>query len=258
MRILLTNDDGIFAPGLLAMYRELTRMGEVTIVAPATPQSGVGHAISVSQPLFCQEIDVGDGIRGFRVEGRPADCVKLAVLELLKDRPPEMVVSGVNHGENVGINVLYSGTVAAAIEGAFFGLPSLAVSLAFGDRMEFHAAAWLARRLIRQVFDLGRARGMLFNVNIPDLTAGPPKGVRVCRMTVRPTQEGMIRRKDPRGRPYFWMTGGFVPAGEPDPDSDLVALAQGFVTVTPLKFDLTDAEALADVGGWSLRLTDFA
>ena len=254
MRILLTNDDGILAPGLLAMHHELARMGEVTIVAPTTPQSAVGHAISVSQPLFCQEIDVAEEVRGYSIDGRPADCVKLALLELMQGRPPNLVVSGINHGENVGINVLYSGTVAAAIEGACYGVPSVAVSLAFSERMDFRGAARLARGLIEQILSLGKAQGMLLNLNIPDLSAAPPKGIRFCRMDVRPTQEAMVRRADPRGRPYFWITGGFVPTGDPGPDSDQVALAEGYVTLTPLKFDLTDAQRFAEVAGWGLRL----
>jgi 5'-nucleotidase len=256
MRILLTNDDGILAPGLLAMYRELVRLGDVTIVAPTTPQSAIGHAISVAQPLFCQEIDVAEGVRGQSVDGRPADCVKLAVRELLKSNPPDLVVSGINNGENVGINLLYSGTVAAAIEGAFYGLPAIAVSLAFGTRMDFHAAARLARSLIQQILAAAPRDRFLLNLNIPDLAAGPPKGVRVCRMSLSPAQEGLLRREDPRGRPYFWITGGFVPTGRLDPEVDQFALLDGYVTLTPLQFNLTDSARLPDLAAWSLRLPD--
>ena len=255
MRILLTNDDGILAPGLVALYRELTALGQVTIVAPTTPQSAVGHAISVSQPLFMQEILVTEGIRGHSVDGRPADCVKVAVLELMKSDPPDLVVSGINHGENVGINVLYSGTVAAAVEGAFYGIPAVAFSLAFAEQMDFQAAARLARGILAQVTSPARRTGLLLSVNFPDLSQGPPKGLRVCRMSIRPTEESLIRRLDPRGRPYYWMSGGFVPTGQPHPDCDQVALADGYATVTPLKFDLTDSPRLADLADWKLRLT---
>jgi len=254
MRILLTNDDGILAPGLVAMHRELARMGDVTIVAPTTPQSAVGHAISVSQPLFCQEIDVTETVRGHSVDGRPADCVKLAVLELMAGAPPDLVVSGINAGANVGINVLYSGTVAAAIEGAFYGLPSMAVSLAFSDRMDFRRAAHLARGVIEQVLAHRLPGRTLLNLNLPDLSAGPARGLRVCRMDIRQTEETMVRRADPRGRPYFWMAGGTAPAGEAHPESDCAALAEGYATLTPLEFDLTDAPALADVAGWRISL----
>ena len=254
MRILLTNDDGIMAPGLLAMHEQLSARGEVTIVAPTTPQSAVGHAISVSQPLFCQEIEIADGVRGYSVDGRPADCVKLALLELMKDQPPELVVAGLNHGANVGINVLYSGTVAAAIEGAFYGLPSLATSLAYCESMDFRAAARLACGIIDQLVEAGRLDKLLINLNVPDLSGGPAKGIRVCHMTIPPSQEEMIRRTDPRGRPYFWITGGETPAAEPDPESDQMALADGYVTLTPLQFDLTDRGRLKTVAGWGLKL----
>ena len=256
MRILLTNDDGILAPGLLAMYRELVRLGDVTIVAPTTPQSAVGHAISVSQPLFCQEIDVVDGVRGHSVDGRPADCVKLALLELLKAHPPDLVVSGLNNGENVGINLLYSGTVAAAIEGAFYGLPAIAVSLAFSTRMDFRAAAKLACGLIQQILAAATGDRFLLNLNIPDLAAGPPKGLRVCRMGVNSTEENLLRRSDPRGRPYFWITGGLVPTGRLDPQVDQFALADGYVTLTPLQFDLTASARLPELAAWPLRLPE--
>ena len=256
MRILLTNDDGILAPGLLAMHRELVRMGDVTVVAPTTPQSAIGHAISVSQPLFCQDIDIADGVRGHSVDGRPADCVKLAVLEIMAGALPELVVSGINHGENVGINVLYSGTVAAAVEGAFYGLPAVAVSLAFSDPMAFHAAARRVGAIIAQVLRRRDARPLLLNVNIPDLSQGMPKGLRVCPMDIRTTEESMVRRSDPRGRPYFWMTGGLVPAGDADAHTDQVALGRGYVTVTPLMFDLTDSQRMSDLDAWALTLPE--
>jgi len=252
MRILLTNDDGILAPGLIALYRELVKLGEVTIVAPTTPQSAVGHAISVSQPLFMQEIQVAEGVRGHSVDGRPADCVKVAVLELMKSAPPDLVVSGINHGENVGINVLYSGTVAAAVEGAFYGLPAVAFSLTFAERMDFQGAARMARTILEQVAAPERRAGLLLSVNFPDLSKGPPRGVRVCSMGVQPTEEAMIRRLDPRGRPYYWMTGGYIPTGEPHPESDQTALADGYTTVTPLRFDLTDRERLSRITAWRI------
>lgn len=254
MRILLTNDDGIFAPGLLAMYRELVRLGDVTIVAPTTPQSAVGHAISVSQPLFMQELLVAEGVRGTGVDGRPADCVKMALLEIMKDERPDLVISGLNDGANVGINVLYSGTVAAAIEGAFYGLPSVAVSMAVGDAMDRSGAARLAAGLIERILNTAGDRLRLLNVNVPDLSQGPPRGVRVCRTDVNLTEEALIRRADPRGRPYFWMTGGVISTGEAHPELDQTALAEGYVTVTPLQFDLTDQSRLEEVRTWSLDL----
>ena len=255
MRILLTNDDGVMAPGLLAMYHELTTLGDVTIVAPTTPQSAVGHAISVSMPLFVQQIDVAPGgVRGHSVDGRPADCVKMAILEIMKDCRPDLVVSGINNGENVGINVLYSGTVAAAIEGAFFGIPSVAVSLAFAQRMEFARAASMARGLIEQLRANWQSdEPMLFNLNFPDLAEqGTPPGVKLCRMAVTSGAEELIRRADPRGRPYYWMAESPRKMLDLQSDSDEHALAQGYITLTPLQFDLSDARRLASISHWKL------
>ena len=252
MRILATNDDGIMAPGLLAMRRALADLGQVTVVAPTTAQSAVGHGITLVDPIRCHRMDLGDGGAGYGVEGRPADCVKLAVLELLDERP-DLVVSGVNLGVNVGINVLYSGTVAAAVEGAFYGIPSVAVSLEDADVVDFDGAARIARRLIER-FLAKRGRGpTLLNINVPDLSGGRPKGVRVVPQSMKGFAEGWERRQDPRGRTYYWMVGtqGSEDAGV---DSDVAALADGYVTVTPLRFDLTDHGHMDDVAGWGWEL----
>jgi len=252
MRILATNDDGILAPGLLAMRRALADLGEVTVVAPTTAQSAVGHGITLVDPIRCHRMDLGDGCAGYAVEGRPADCVKLAVLELLRERP-DLVVSGVNLGANVGINVLYSGTVAAAVEGAFYGIPSVAVSLEDADVVDFDGAARIARRLIDRFLAAGGGRPILLNVNVPDLSGRPPKGVRVVPQSMKGFAEGWERRLDPRGRTYYWMIGA-QGAEDEGIDSDVAALADGYVTVTPLRFDLTDAQAMGDVQGWGLDL----
>jgi len=251
MRILVTNDDGIMAPGLLALRRALADLGRVDVVAPTTPQSAVGHSITLTDPIRAHRVDLGDGIVGQGVEGSPADCVKLAVLELL-DEPPDLVASGVNLGANVGINILYSGTVAAAVEGAFFGVPSVAVSIEDSDSPEFDGAAGIARRLVDQWLARDGGRATLLNVNVPDLARGGPKGVRVAGQSLKGWREGWQRRTDPRGRTYYWMVGD--PAHEQGADSDAAALAGGYVTVTPLRFDLTDHHRLEEVGGWGLAL----
>jgi len=252
MRILVTNDDGIMAPGLLAMRRALADLGRLDVVAPTTPQSAVGHSITLTDPIRAHRVDLGGGVAGQGVEGSPADCVKLAVLELL-DEPPALVASGVNLGANVGINVLYSGTVAAAVEGAFFGVPSVAVSIVDSDSPNFEGAARIARRLIDQWLARDVGRTTLLNVNVPDLSRGRPKGVRVTGQSLKGWREGWQRRTDPRGRTYYWMVGD--PADEEQgADSDAAALADGYVTVTPLRFDLTDHGRLDEVGGWGLAL----
>src|SRR5262249_22928839 len=220
MQILLTNDDGIYAPGLRALRLELLKVGLVTVVAPATEQSAAGHSVTLLNPLLVSEVFEDDGktFVGWAVEGRPADCVKLALLELLPDAP-DLVVSGMNAGSNAGINVLYSGTCAAAIEGAFFQRPSIAVSLEYTKPkpLNFPLAAQHARRVIEQILAHRPGPGTLFNVNIPSLERGPVRGVRVVPQNVAPYVETFDRRVDPRGRVYFWTKPDFC-CPDPHPD----------------------------------------
>jgi len=255
MKILLTNDDGIFAPGLRALRKELRRLGDVTVVAPATEQSAVGHSITLMQPLLVQEVFDEDNERiGWGVEGRPADCVKLAITQLL-GQPPDLIVSGINAGSNAGINVLYSGTVAAAIEGAFFGITSIAVSLEYRKppKLDFPLAAVLGRQMIEQLMEHQPLHGTLFNVNIPVLQDGLPLGVRVVPQGTTPYAEKYDRRTDPRGRTYFWIASDV--STPPDVgDSDVAALAERMITVTPLYFNLTDPIKLQQMQDWQWRL----
>jgi 5'-nucleotidase len=255
MRILLTNDDGIYAPGLRALRLELTKLGTVTVVAPATEQSAAGHSITLLNPLLVQEVrDDREQFLGWAVEGRPADCVKLALQELLPE-PPDLLVSGLNAGSNAGINVLYSGTVGAAVEGAFYGLTSIAVSLAYtkAEPLDFPRAADLARRVVEQILARQPERGTLFNVNIPSLEKGPVRGVRVVPQDVQFHTEQFDRRVDPRGRVYFW-TAADPGVAAPHPDTDVTLLGDGYVTVTPLQFNLTHRDRLAAMAGWTWEL----
>src|SRR5579884_570741 len=224
------------------MRRELQKLGNVTVVAPAGEQSAVGHSITLLAPLLAQEVlDEEQQPLGWAVEGRPADCVKLALLELLP-APPDLVVSGLNAGSNAGINVLYSGTVAAAIEGAFFRCTSIACSLEYTRLrpLDFPRGAELARKVITQIMARHPVAGTLFNVNIPSLDRGPIRGIRVLPQNVAPYVETFDRRTDPRGRVYFWTKPGYS-CPDPHPDTDVTALAEGYITVTPLQFDLTHA-----------------
>jgi len=255
MRILLTNDDGIYAPGLRAMRHELLKLGTVTVVAPATEQSAAGHSVTLLNPLLVSEVFEDDGTTfiGWAVEGRPADCVKLALLELLPE-PPEVIVSGMNAGSNAGINVLYSGTVAAAVEGAFFRQTAIAVSLEYDQKIHDYAAgARHGRRVVEQILARNPAPGSLFNVNIPVLERGPIRGVKVLPQNVTPYSEKFDRRVNPRGRTYFWTSPEFS-CLEPHPDTDVTALAEGYITVTPLKFDLTDHVRMAEVQKWDWQV----
>ena len=259
MLILLTNDDGIFAPGLAAMERCLRRLGEVCVVAPATEQSGVGHSITFLTPLIAKDVYHGDRRWGWAVEGSPADCVKLAVSELCP-RTPDLVVSGINGGLNAGINVLYSGTVAAAIEGAFFGITSVAVSLEFDEHAQFDRAARLAGHVIERIIQQPQAKGQLFNLNIPTaaveapftaaLSEQPPL-VQTVPMDITRYDDEYERRTDPWGRDYYWATGR--PPASVEEDTDLSALAQGYVTLTPLGYDMTNRGALDKMDSWDLR-----
>src|SRR5438093_9923691 len=211
MRILLTNDDGIYAPGLQALRKELLKLGDVVVCAPATEQSAAGHSVTLLWPLIVQEVlDDQKQFMGWAVEGRPADCVKLGLVELLPE-PPDLVISGLNAGSNAGINVLYSGTVAAAIEGAFFRQVSIAVSLEYTKvkPLDFSRAAGIARQVISQILAHKPEPGSLFNVNIPSLDKGPIRGIRTVPQNVAQYVERYDRRVDPRGRPYFWTGPAF-------------------------------------------------
>ncbi len=256
VQILLANDDGIYAPGLAALGKALTKLGNVLTVAPATEQSGVGHSITYLTPLTCKKIFDGDQFRGWAVEGSPADCVKLGVAELAQGQV-DLVVSGINGGLNAGINVLYSGTVAAAIEGAFFRIPSIAVSLEYDPHADFASAADFAVDLIQQILEQKLDGPELFNINIPTaatakLRSGSRPLVRCVPMGVERYGEHYIKRQDPKGRDYFWSTND-PPPKPTEHETDLTALAAGHVTVTPLSFDLTKSPLLEKMATWTLK-----
>ena len=243
MHILLSNDDGIVAPGLAAMYRALQTLGTVTVAAPDSVQSASGHAITVGRPLRARWIHVHNEFYGWSVDGRPADCVKLAVRELVESKP-DLVVAGINDGANVSINVLYSGTVAAAAEGALLGIPAIAVSLARGEETDFDRAAAVVRPVIDRLLAFGLALGQLINVNVPTLSPGRPLGVRTAVQATQTMEDRYARREDPGGGCEYYLEGDFAePAGEHE--TDLHALTAGHVVVTPLQVDLTDRTLLA-------------
>jgi 5'-nucleotidase len=239
MLILLTNDDGIRAPGIAAALKVLRQLGDVFVVAPETVQSATGHGITIHGPLMTQEVPVDETTMGISVEGRPADCVKLAVNALLPRRP-DLVVSGINSGANVGINVIYSGTVAAAIEGAFLGLPAIALSLLLEKGIpDYDHAADLCLTTIKQILACGISPGEVMSVNVPALKAPQmPRGTKVVRQCIRPWDDTYEKRLTPVGKPYFWNTAKFT-LRPSEQTTDVAALRDGYVTVTPLKFDLT-------------------
>lgn len=245
MLILLTNDDGIYAPGLLAMHHELQKLGEVWVIAPETAQSATGHGITLSTPLLTTPVKIENGFEGIAVDGRPADCVKLAINQLLP-RQPDLVVSGINAGANVGINVIYSGTVAAALEAAFLGVPAIATSLYLRQNIptDFPRAARWTRTIIESLLADGLQPRQLMNINIPAIEPSElPVETRYVRQCTRPWVDAYQRRQDPRGRDYFWNSSVFA-LGETDSDTDVAALRDNCIAITPLQFDLTDPVAL--------------
>jgi len=242
MRILVANDDGIFSPGIKALAFALRELGEVNVVAPDVEQSGVGHSITFRRPLrFKHTASAGFGeIPAYRVDGTPADCVVLGA-QLLGQ--PDLVVSGINIGVNMGLDLTHSGTVAAAIEGASIGVPSIAFSLDAGaDELQFEEAARNAVPIARWVLEHGLPAKTLLNVNFPN---HPPQGVRLTRLSTRRYEDSIIEREDPDGRPYYWVAG--KPGGELEPGTDFWAVSNGFVSVTPVSLDYTNHTLLKEL-----------
>jgi 5'-nucleotidase len=243
MRFLLTNDDGIYAKGLSALYHELSKEADCLIVAPETEQSAVGHAITISRPLMVRRATKNDKFLGYAVCGTPADCVKIGITEL-SDKPVNMVVSGINRGGNAGINVLYSGTVSAATEGAILGFPSMAVSLDTHKEADFTYAAKFARKMTRLILNNAeQLKGSAINVNIPCLPSEKIKGVVVVRQGKSNIVETFEKRMDPRENIYYWFAGESQSARKRK-DTDVGALAAGFITITPIHYDLTKYDLL--------------
>lgn len=256
-RILLINDDGIYAPGLSAVAKILRSSQEVIIVAPDREQSAVGHAITLSDPLRIHEIWQNGNFWGYAVSGTPADCVKLAVKTILK-RPPDLLISGINQGANVGASLIYSGTVSAATEGTMLRIPSIAVSLdTRSDNANFEPAARITKKIAEMVIEHGLPGGVFLNVNVPALSEERIKGVKISRQATTYFDDFFERRIDPQGKAYYWMSGAMVEVDRSE-DSDVIALRKGYVSITPVKYDLTAKEHLDLISSWfrEFRITD--
>ena len=247
MRILLTNDDGIYAPGIYALYEALKDDYHIDVVAPESEMSAVGHAITLTMPLRVQGAKKNGTFFGYAVTGTPADCVKIAVQELL-ERPPDIILSGINRGANVGVNVLYSGTVSAATEGAFLGIKSAAISLNTRINPDFRFAARFSKEIIRFMTECGLREGTALNVNIPAVAPEDIKGVRITRQGTASSKEYFERRNDPRGNTYYWLSGE-TPEQDANPDTDSVYLKEDHITITPVHYDLTCDEELKRLKG---------
>ncbi len=253
MRILLTNDDGVHAPGLYGLWRELSREHDVTVVAPDRERSAVSHGITLDEPLRIFDHPV-DGASFFAVTGLPADCVKIALKEVVPQQP-DLVISGINRGSNTGINVIYSGTVAGAVEGMVAGIPSLAVSLCSFSALDFKPAAAFTAQLVQRLANRAFPRWSMLNVNIPALPAEQIRGIKLTAMGEARFEEYFIRRQDTRQRDYFWMDGEELELAE-GIELDDAAVKAGWISITPLKFDFTDQRFLAELESWQLDGAD--
>lgn len=238
----MTNDDGILAGGLIALYEELKGDFELSVVAPEIEMNAVGHAITLSDPLRVRRINRNGVFFGYGVSGTPADCVKIAVHEILQQRP-DIVLSGVNLGSNVGINLLYSGTVSAAMEGAFLGFPSIAISLNTKEDPDFGFAARFSRRIIGFVMENGLSVGTALNVNIPSIPEDQIKGISFTTQDLVRQRDEYEKRRDPRGNVYYWLAKE-TPVEESTSNTDLRALTEEWITITPIAFDLTDLKEM--------------
>ena len=250
--ILVTNDDGVLAPGLFALVQEMRNLGKVTILAPDRNWSGGGHVKTLDRAMRVKEYRLADGTQAFASDGAPSDCVALATLGYFKE-PIDLVVSGINVGANLGHDVTYSGTVTAAMEAVIAGVPGVAVSLETVEghigEIDYAPAAHAAARVVRQVIENGLPQEILLNVNVPFLSADKIRGFALTRQGLRVYHSRLDERVDPRNRPYYWI-GGDAPTGVPERGSDVGALAEGFVSGTPLQLDLTAYHALTDLNTW--------
>ena len=243
--ILVSNDDGIVSNGIRDLVHLMAKLGDVVVVAPDSPQSGMGHAITIGNTLRLEKTDVFEGIQAYKCSGTPADCVKLGKNYILKDRRPDLVVSGINHGSNTSISVLYSGTMSAAIEGAIEGTPAIGFSLCdyAPDAPMDHIHSYVLD-ICRQVLRTGLPKGVALNVNFPPKRNENIKGIKVCRQARAKWQEFFDKRIDPNGREYFWMAGNFENHDKGE-DNDEWAIANNYVSVVPCQFDMTAHHAIS-------------
>jgi 5'-nucleotidase len=254
MHILVTNDDGVMAPGLLALAQEMRKLGKVTVMAPDRNWSASGHVKTLDRPLRVKEVRLADNSLAYASDGAPSDCVALAILGVIPDEI-DLVVAGINPNANLGHDVTYSGTVTAAMEAVIWGIPGVAVSLDTPENhlglVEYGPAARVALRITQELSKSELPKETLLNINVPALPEEQIKGIRVTRQGLRVYRDLLVHRADPRGRPYYWI-GGEAPTGVPQPGTDFGALAEGFVSVTPLHLDLTDRQMMDALSGLKL------
>lgn len=251
LKILLSNDDGINADGIYHLADNLREMGLVTVVAPESERSASGHSITMHKPLRSKQVDFyPKGVEAWNINGTPSDCVKFAICSLLKEKP-DLVVSGINQGSNLGTDVLYSGTVSAAIEGAIYGIPSIAVSLSTFEKCDFKPYAKLAKDLCKNLYENRINTGLVMNINLPYIPIDEIKGIKITKLGAMRYKNCFIERVDPRGMTYFWLSGELDDANN-EFDTDVKCVENGFISITPIKHDLTSYKAIEDMKKWNL------
>ncbi len=253
MNILISNDDSIYSNGIYELAKRMTRLGKVSVVAPDKEQSAIGHAITMHEPLRCRKIKLHElDIDAWRVSGTPADCIKLGVETLLETRP-DLIISGINDGENLGTDVIYSGTVSAAIEGSIFNIPSIAVSYEKHGATDFSLIAEVAVNIIEEVLKFSEGVNTLLNINIPEIeNINELKGVKITKLGVKKYRNNFEERKDPRGNSYYWLAGELI-ENEIGEDTDIYAVRNGFASITPLHVDLTGYEEIEKLHKWGIK-----
>lgn len=250
--ILVTNDDSIYAKGIKSLVEVVKELGDVLVVSPQDPQSGMGHAITIHDPLRLKSSDEFKGIKSYTCSGTPVDCVKLAIYEVLKKRPT-LLVSGINHGSNAATNVLYSGTMSAAVEGAIEGIPSIGFSLLdFDSNADFDASKHYVKQICKSVLKNGLPKGTCLNVNIPKGKIEDIKGVKICRQGRAFWEDAFEKRTDPFGGDYYWLTGDFAVTDRGE-DTDMYALEHNYVSVVPTQFDMTAHHLIGSLNEWNLK-----
>lgn len=251
--ILVTNDDGYLAKGIQSLMQAMSSLGEVVVVAPDKPQSGMGHAVTLHHVLRLNAVGYPFAVReAYACSGTPVDCVKLAIDQVLHRRP-DLIVSGINHGSNASTNILYSGTMSAAIEGAVEGIPSIGFSLLnFSADADFTASAHFAKMIAQNVLEHGLDEGICLNVNIPNFPLDSIQGIKICRQGRAYWEDNFDKRQDPMGKDYYWMTGEYA-VHDKGEDTDEFALAHGFVSIVPVQYDLTAYHAFQRLNNWSFK-----
>jgi 5'-nucleotidase len=249
--IFVTNDDGISAKGIMSLYEVVKDLGDVVVISPDSPQSGMGHAITIHDPLRLYPSTLFEGTDALACSGTPVDCVKLGIYQVMK-RKPDLLVSGINHGANTATNVLYSGTMSAAVEGAMEGIPSIGFSLdSFDADADFSIAQKVAEKIVNEVLDNGLPKGVCLNVNIPNVQAEEFNGIKVCRQAHAYWADSFDSRLDQFGKPYYWLTGEFLDVDMKE-DTDLYWIDKGYATVVPTQFDMTNYGAIKELENWEL------